>query len=88
MQVATCNGQASLEILLDSGADICAAGPHAVRPLTWREHGQPGTIPGEPYRAVNGSILDPVGMIPNVSLCTNGKPSRTMSTYTPQLLGH
>ena len=71
MQVATCNGQASLEILPDSGADICAAGPQFVHSLGENmdnlAHSQVSP------RAVNGSILDPVGMIPNVSFCTNGK---------------
>ena len=33
MQVSTCHGQASLDILPDSGADICAAGPQFVQAL-------------------------------------------------------
>jgi hypothetical protein len=31
--VATCHGQANIDILPDSGADICAAGPQFVKTL-------------------------------------------------------
>ena len=33
MKVATCNGQAMVKVLPDSGADICATGPDLVHTL-------------------------------------------------------
>ena len=68
-QLSTCsNGQASLEILPDSGADICAAGPQFVHSL-----GENMDNLAHSQVSPRASILDPVGMIPNVSFCTNGK---------------
>ncbi len=71
MQVATCMGQASLDILPDSGTDICAAGPQFVHALgeCMNNLAHSNVSP----RAVNGSILDPVGKIPNIAFCTNGR---------------
>ena len=69
MQVSTCHGQASLDILPDSGADICAAGPQFVQALG--EHMQNLADSRITPRAVNGSILHPVGKLPNVAFCVN-----------------
>ena len=71
MQVATCNGQTSFDILPDSGADICAAGPQFVKALGEQMNNlaHSNICP----RAVNGSTLYPVGKIPNVAFSSNGK---------------
>ena len=53
MQVTTCHGQASLDILPDSGADISAAGPQFVQALgEYMDNLAPSNICP---RAVNGS---------------------------------
>ena len=71
MQVSTCHGQASLDILPDSGADISAAGPQFVQALgEYMDNLAPSNI--RP-RAVNGSILHPVGKLPHVAFCVNGR---------------
>ena len=71
MQVSTCHGQASLNILPDSGADISAAGPQFVQALgEYMDNLAPSNI--RP-RAVNGSILHPVGKLPHVAFCVNGR---------------
>ena len=71
MHVATCHGQANIDILPDSGADICAAGTQFVKALG--EHldnlAHSDVVP----RAVNGATLHPVGKIPNVMFHTHGK---------------
>ena len=73
MEVSTPDGQATLQVLPDSGADICAAGPHLVRALG--EHtdnlAESTVIP----KAVNGSLLHPTGKIPNVIFELNGRRS-------------
>ena len=70
-QVSTCHGQASLDSLPDSGADISAAGPQFVQALgEYMDNLAPSNI--HP-RAVNGSILHPVGKLPHVAFCVNGR---------------
>ena len=71
MLVTTCNGQAHLEILPDSGADVCAAGPSFVQALG--EHMDNLINSDITPRAVNGSILHPLRKIPNVSFQVDGK---------------
>ena len=62
MQLSTRHGQASLDILPDSGAEISAAGPQFVKALgEYMDNLAPSNI--RP-RAVNGSILHPVGKLP------------------------
>ncbi len=59
MQVTTLHGQADLDVLPDSGADICAAGPDFVKSLG--EHMDNLAKSDVTPRAVNGSILHPLG---------------------------
>ena len=71
MQVSTHHGQASLDILPDSGAEISAAGPQFVQALgEYMDNLAPSNICP---RAVNGSILYPVGKLPHVAFCVNGR---------------
>ena len=58
MKVSTCNGQANFDILPDSGADICAAGPQFVQALGEHMHNLAHSSVSP--RAVNGSVLHPV----------------------------
>ena len=71
MHISTCNGQGSFDILPDSGADISAAGPQFVQVLgeCMDNLAESSVTP----KAVNGSILEPVGKIPNVAFSTNGR---------------
>ena len=71
MHISTCNGQASFDILPDSGADISAAGPQFVQALgeCMDNLAELSVTP----KVVNGSILEPVGKIPNVAFSTNGR---------------
>ena len=71
MHIYTCNGQASFDILPDSGADISAAGPQFVQALgeCMDNLAESSVTPKE----VNGSILEPVEKIPNVAFSTNGR---------------
>ena len=71
MKVTTCNGQANIAILPDSGADICAAGPEFVKSLG--EHID-NLAPSQVVpRAVNGSTLHLVGKIPKVTFHTRDR---------------
>ena len=70
MQVTTDNGQADIEILPDSGADICAAGPSFVQLLG--EHLDNLAHSNVAPKAVNGSVLHPLGKIPGVAFQVNG----------------
>ncbi len=71
MQVTTLHGQADLDVLPDSGADICAAGPGFVKSLG--EHMDNLAKSDVTPRAVNGSMLHPLGKIPKVNFKINGK---------------
>ena len=71
MQVSTCHGEVSFNILPDSGADISAAGPQFV--LALGEHVDNLAPSNLCPRAVNGSILHPLGKLPHVTFCVNGK---------------
>ena len=71
MAVSTCHGSTSFDVLPDSGADICAAGLRFVKALG--EHISnlaPSTICP---RAVNGSVLHPLGKLPNVTFGLNNR---------------
>ena len=71
MKVATCYGQAEVSVLPDSGADICAAGPDIVRALNENmDNLADSTVTP---RAVNGSLLHPVGKLPGVQFQINDK---------------
>lgn len=71
MQVSTRHGQASLNIFPDSGAEISAAGPQFVKALQeYMDNLAPSNILP---RAVNGSILHPVGKLPHVAFCVNSR---------------
>ena len=74
MKVTTCNGQANIPILPDSGADICAAGPQFVQALG--EHVDNLAHSDIVPRAVNGSTLRPMGKIPGVTFHTRGKTAQ------------
>lgn len=71
IQVTTSNGQANIDILPDSGADICAAGPDFVHSLG--EHIDNLAKSDVTPRAVNGSLMHPVGKIPMVHFHINGR---------------
>ena len=73
-QVTTNNGQASIDILPDSGADICAAGPEFVRKLG--EHLDNLAKSDVTPRAVNGSLLHPIGKLPKVRFTINGRDAQ------------
>ena len=66
--MTTCNGQANIAILLNPGADICAAGPQFVKAL--------GEHMDNLADAVNGSTLHPIGKIPDVSFHTHGRTTQ------------
>lgn len=84
MQVATCNGQTSFDILPDSGADICAAGPQFVQALgeSMNNLAYSNISP----RAVNGSTLHPVG--PMSHSAAMARLPTLMFTFTTQSLAH
>ena len=69
MKVSTPCGEATLQVLPDSGADICAAEPQLVHALG--EHMDSTVTP----KAVNGSLLHPAGRIPNIVFDLNGRRS-------------
>ena len=71
MHVTTCNGQTNIDILPDSGADICVAGTQFVKALG--EHMDNLAHSDVVPRAVNGATIHPVGKIPNVMFHTHGK---------------
>ena len=73
MEVSTPDGQATLQVLPDSGADICAAGPHLIHALG--EHMDNLAESTVTPKAVNGSLLHPTGKIPNVMFELNGRRS-------------
>ena len=80
MILSTCNGQATTKVLLDSGSDICAAGPHLVRALN--EHMDNLADSAVTPKAVNGSLLHPVGKIPRVTFeIDNRKASADVHVY-------
>ena len=94
MKVTTCNGEANIAILPDSGADICAAGPEFVKSLG--EH-MDNLAPSQIVpRAINGSTLHPVGKLPKVTFHTRDRTARsrchpfmvhsTKAGHPPQIL--
>ena len=74
MKVTTCNGQADIAILPDSGADICTAGPQFVHALG--EHMDNLAHSDIVSRAVNGTTLHPIGKIPDVTFHTHGRTTQ------------
>ena len=74
MKVTTCNGEANITILPDSGADICAAGPQFVQALG--EHMDNLAHSDVVPRAVNGSTLCPIGKIPDVTFHAHGRSTQ------------
>ena len=66
MKVTSHNGQASIRVLLDSGADICAAELDLVRALN--ENMDNLADSNITPRAVNGSLLHPIGKLPDQQL--------------------
>ena len=73
MKVSTPCGDATLQVLHDSGGDICAAGAQLVHALG--EHMDNLADCTVTPKAVNGSLLHPAGKIPNVVFELNGRHS-------------
>lgn len=71
MKVTTCHGQTYTNVLPDSGADICAAGPDLVQALN--EDMDNLADSNVTPKAVNGSLLHPAGKLPGVQFQVNGK---------------
>ena len=67
MKVSIPDGQATLQVLPDSGADICDAEPHLVHTLG--EHMDNLAESTVTPKAINGSLLHPTGKISNVMSC-------------------
>ena len=81
MHVATCHGQADIHVLPDSGADICAAGPQFVTALG--EYLDNLAHSDVTPRAVNGTTLQPLGMIPDVKFTPMvGQPWQMCTSIT------
>ena len=74
IKVTTCNCQANVAILPNSGADICAAGLEFVKSIG--EH-MDNLVPSQVVpRAVNGSTLHPAGKIPKVTFHTRNRTAQ------------
>ena len=74
MKVTSHNGQASIRVLPDSGADICAAGLDLVRALN--ENMDNLADSNITPRAVNGSLLHPIGKLPGVQFQLNDQSAQ------------
>ena len=85
MKVATCNGQATVKVLPDSGADICAAGPALVHAL----HESMDNLADSEVtpRAVNGSLLHPAGKLPEVRFQVNNQTTQADVHIYPSVSG-
>lgn len=70
MKISSLHGEATLQVLPDSGAGICAAGPHLVDALG--EHIDYLADSTVTPKAVNSSLPHPAGKIPNVTFELNG----------------
>ena len=85
MQVVSPNGQASMEVLPDSGADICAAGPDFIRALG--EHMDNLAVSNVVPRAVNGTSMRPAGKLPGVMFQIDGRSSTEDVHIYPSVSG-
>ena len=73
MKVSTSDRNATLQVLPDCGADICAAGPHLVHTL--EEHMDNLAESTITLKAVNGSPIYPMEKIPDIMFELNGRCS-------------
>ena len=78
-------GQAYVEVLPDSGADICAAGPLFVQTLgeCLDNLAHSDITP----RAINGTVLHPIGKIPKVTFCLQGRKVKKDVHIYPSISG-
>ena len=74
-------GQANVEALPDSGADVCAAGPLFIQALG--ENLDNLAYSDITPRTVNGTILHPIGKIPEVTFCLQGRKAKTYTSTPP-----
>ena len=85
VKVATCNGQATVKVLPDSGADTCAAGPALVHALN---ESMDNLADSEfTPRAVNGSLLHPAGKLPEVQFQVNNHTAQAEVHIYPSVPG-
>ena len=85
VQAATHYGHAYVDVLPDSGADICAAGPLLVQTLG--EHLDNLAYSDITPRAVNGTTLHPIGKIPKVTFCLQGRKVKKDVHIYPSVSG-